>query len=65
MNPKDADLTASSVDPDQTDCSGAVWSGSTLFAKTCLSKNLGSLQYLMKLLVTLNISYVTPTVKGD
>ena len=24
----------------------AFWSGSTLFGKTCLSKNLGSLQYI-------------------
>ena len=24
---------------------GAVWSGSALFAQTCLSENLGSLQY--------------------
>ena len=36
---------ANSVDPDQTAPLGAVWSGSTLFAQTCLSKNLESLQY--------------------
>ena len=35
MGPKDADGMANSVDPDQT--------GSTLFAQTCLSENLGSL----------------------
>ena len=28
--------------------SGAVWSGSTLFAQTCLSENLGLLQYLVE-----------------
>ena len=42
MRPKDADGVANSVDPDQTE--GAVWSGSTLFAQTCLSENLGSLR---------------------
>ena len=35
---------ANSVDPDLTD-PGAFWSESTLFAETCLSENLGSLQY--------------------
>ena len=39
--PKDADGMANSVDPDQT--APNPWSGSTLFAQTCLSKNLGSL----------------------
>ena len=33
------------VDPDQTAPLGAVRSGPTLFAKTCLSENLGSLRY--------------------
>ena len=42
MSPNDADGMANSVDPDQT---GAVWSGSALFAQTYLSENLGSLQY--------------------
>ena len=37
---------ANSVDPDQTAPLGAVWSGSTLFAQTYLSKYLVSLQYL-------------------
>ena len=32
-----------SVDPDQTTSLGAVWSGSALFAQTCLSENFGSL----------------------
>ena len=36
----DADGMANSVDPDQI--------GSTLFAQTCLSENLGTLQYLKK-----------------
>ena len=40
MSPKDADRMANSVDP-----RGEVWSGSTLFAHSYLSKNLGSLQY--------------------
>ena len=44
MHPKDAKGIASSVDPDQTAPVGAVWSGSALFAQTCLSENLGSLQ---------------------
>ena len=43
MCPKDADRMTNSVDPDQTAPVGAVWSGSTLFAQTCLSKNVGSL----------------------
>ena len=42
MHPKDAEGIANSVDPDQTAPLGAVWSGSALFAKTCLSKNLGN-----------------------
>ena len=44
MHPKDADRMANSVDPDQT--SGAVWSGSTLFAQTYMSENFKSLWYL-------------------
>ena len=36
---------ANSVNPDQTARLGAVWSGSTLFAQTCLSENLGTLRY--------------------
>ena len=43
MDPKDAGGMADSVDPDQTAPLGVVWSGSTLFAQTCLSENLGSL----------------------
>ena len=39
MYPKDPDGMANSVDPDQTAPLGAVWSGSTLFAQTCLSEN--------------------------
>ena len=44
MSPNDADGMANSVDHDQT-CFSAVWSGSTLFAQTCLSENLGKLRY--------------------
>ena len=39
MCPNNADEMANSIDPDET----AVWSGSSLFAQTCLSKNLGTL----------------------
>ena len=44
MHPKDAEEIANSVDPDhdQTAPLGAVWSGSALFAQTCVSENLGS-----------------------
>ena len=45
MHPKDAVGMANSVDPDQTAPLGAVWSGSALFAQTCLSENLGTLRY--------------------
>ena len=41
--PNDAYRMANSVDPDQT-APLAVWSGSTLFVQTCLSKNLGSIR---------------------
>ena len=44
MHPTEANGMANSVEPDQTAPLGAVWSGSTLFAQTCLSENLGSLQ---------------------
>ena len=40
MCPKGADGMANSVDPDQTAPLGAVWSGSALFARTCLSENI-------------------------
>ena len=45
MHVKDAVGIANSVDPDQTAPLGAVWSGSALFAQTCLSENLGKLRY--------------------
>ena len=45
MSPNDADGMANSVDPYQTAPLGAVWSGSALFAQTCLSENLGKLRY--------------------
>ena len=41
ISPNNADGMANSVDPDQT---GAVWSGSALFAQAYLSENLGSLR---------------------
>ena len=43
-NSADPDQIAPQIDPDQT--LGAVWSGCALFAKTCLSENLGSLWYI-------------------
>ena len=50
MHPKDADGMANGVDPDQnqTPPLEAVWSGSTLFAQTCLSENLGTLRYIKR-----------------
>ena len=48
MHPKDAEGIANSVDPDQAVPKGVVWSGSALFAQTCLSINLGTLQYYYK-----------------
>ena len=42
MHSKDAEEIVNSVDPDL----GAVWSRSALFAQTCLSENLGILQYI-------------------
>ena len=44
MSPNDAEGIANSVDPDQTAPLGAVWSGSAMFAQTCLSENLGNLR---------------------
>ena len=44
MSPIDEDGMANSVDPDQAAPVGAVWSGSALFAQTCLSENLGKLR---------------------
>ena len=41
MCPKDVDGIANSGDPDQT-----AWSGSTLFAQTYLSENLGTIWYI-------------------
>ena len=46
LSPNDADGMATSVDPDQTAPLGAVWSGSALFARTCLSENLEKLRYM-------------------
>ena len=47
MHPKDAEWIANNADPDQTEFKSdqtAVWSGSALFAQTCLSENLGTLR---------------------
>ena len=45
---------ANSVDPDPT---APIWSGSTLFAQTCLSENLGTLQYI--LITVMGLSFQT------
>ena len=37
---------ANSVDPDQAAPLGTVWSGSTLFAQTCLYENIEALRYV-------------------
>ena len=37
VHPKDAAIMANSVDPDQTAPSGAIRSGSALFARLCLA----------------------------
>ena len=42
MRPNDAEGIANSVDPEQNDLLGAVWSRSALFAQAYLSKNLGN-----------------------
>ena len=52
LSPKDAEWMANRVDPKQIvdhhqTAPGPVWSGSSLFAQTCLSKNLGPLWYLI------------------
>ena len=47
MHSKDAEGIANSVDPDQTAPLGVGWSGSALFAQTCLSENFGALLYLL------------------
>ena len=59
MHPKSADRKANSVDPDQT---GAVWSGSTLFAETGLSENLGTLRYIMNATTKMNKKFLHTVV---
>ena len=51
MCPNDADGMANSVDPDQTATLGAVLFESTLFAQTHLSENLGTLWYILFLVL--------------
>ena len=52
MHPKDADVMAHSVDPDQTASSEAVWSWSALFAETYLSQYIEFVRYSKKLYLT-------------
>ena len=54
MHLKDAEGIANSVDLDQT---GAVWSGSALFAQICLSENLGTLRYTSEIRYTLYLNF--------
>ena len=42
MSQKDADGMVNNWDPDQTAPEKVVWSGSILFAQTCMAENLGS-----------------------
>ena len=51
MCPNDADRMANSVGPDQTAPLGAVCYGSALFAQAYLSKNLGSLLFVLRKLI--------------
>ena len=55
MHPKDAARIVNSIDPDQT--APLVWSGSALFAKTCLSENLGILRYWLDVDLLLDVIY--------
>ena len=45
MHPKDADVMANSVDPDQAASSEAVWSWFALFAETYLSQYIEFVRY--------------------
>ena len=55
--PRDAlGIAAKSLDPDQNAPSGAVWSGSTLFAQTCLSIRIITVNELI--FFFLNVTYV-------
>ena len=47
MHPKDADVMANSVDPDQTASSEAVWSWSALFAEIYLSQYIEFVRYTL------------------
>ena len=52
-----------SADTDQTATpKGAVWSGSALFAQTCLSENLGSLKYYLCQSSSSSVSTVSSSV---
>ena len=65
MCPKDVDGIANSADPDQTTPLGAVWSGSTLFAQTYLSENLGKIRYLWYYCVMIIRVFICTTVYSD
>ena len=45
--------------PKGADRIGAVWSGSILFAQTCLSENLGTLRYNVLLVTGLGIQWAS------
>ena len=56
MHLKNAEGIANSVDPDQTAPAGAVWSGSALFAQTCLYENLITVQTCEKAMLCLQMA---------
>ena len=65
MSPNDADGMANSVDPDQTAPLGAVWSGSALFAQTCLSENITVTQLRTTLPSVLHQSHLNTLPKKN
>ena len=52
MHPKDAYGMAHIVDPDPAAAWAAFWSGSALFAQTCMSENFKSLLYYFQQMST-------------
>ena len=58
--PIGVDGMANIVEPDQTE--GAVWSWSALFAKACLSENLGRSQYFFTVAVVVTTRPLDQTV---
>ena len=63
MSQNVADGMANSVDPDQTAPLGVVWSGSALFAQTCLSENLGKYGRIDKRTKMLSLEHWLNSIK--